>query len=58
MFKKISEAYAVLSNPKRRKMYDMYGQAAEEDPDGDTSGFGNFMGMFGMGDLFGKKGYN
>lgn len=56
MFKKISEAYAVLSNPKRRKMYDMYGQMNDEDQgDDDMDGLGKFMNMFGMGDIFGKK---
>ena len=41
MFKKISEAYSVLSNPTRRKKYDLYGETEE---DGD---------MFaGMDDLF------
>jgi DnaJ-class molecular chaperone len=26
MFKSISEAYAVLSNPERRKRYDLWGE--------------------------------
>ena len=26
MFKSISEAYAILSNPSRRKRYDLYGE--------------------------------
>ena len=47
MFKKISEAYAVLSNPERRKKYDIYGTIGEDDDD-------IFDGMFG--DIFGNMG--
>ena len=31
MFKKISEAYAILSNPARRKKYDLYGETEDGD---------------------------
>ena len=33
MFKKISEAYAVLSNPERRKRYDLYGTTSDDPED-------------------------
>jgi molecular chaperone DnaJ len=29
-FKSISEAYAILSNPQRRKRYDLYGETSAE----------------------------
>ena len=45
MFKSISEAYAILSNPKRKQRYDMYGETGNED-DGLDDMFG------GMDDLF------
>ena len=56
MFKKISEAYAVLSNPDRRKKYDMWGQTSQDDgTEPDFSDifddlFGGGMG-FGFGDF-------
>jgi len=48
MFKKISEAYAILSNPQRRKKYDLWGET-EDNTDED-----DFMNMFG--DIFGGCG--
>lgn len=42
MFKKISEAYAILSNPERRKKYDLYGDTADDEDLGDM-----FSEMFG-----------
>ena len=33
-FKRINEAYSVLSDPKQRQRYDAYGDEALEDPDG------------------------
>lgn len=53
MFKSISEAYAVLSNPQRRKRYDMYGETSPDE--GGMDGFDGFADMFGGSDdwLFG-----
>ena len=42
MFKKISEAYAILSNPDRRKKYDLYGYTEDDGDLGDM-----FSEMFG-----------
>ena len=45
MFKSVSEAYAILSNPDRRKKYDLWG-----DTGNDEDGTDDFMNMFG--DMF------
>ena len=41
-FKEVNEAYEVLSNPQKRKMYDQFGTA---DP---SQGFGGAGGPFGL----------
>lgn len=52
-FKEATEAYSILSDAEKRKMYDQYGHAAFENGGaGNAGGFGGFGGFDFSGDIF------
>jgi len=59
-FKELSEAYAVLSDPSKRKTYDQFGHSAFEQGGGGPGGFqgggfsGGFQGGVDIDDIFGS----
>lgn len=51
-FKEINEAYQVLSDPRRRQQYDMFGRAGVGGTGAGPEGYGPFGGFQGFGDIF------
>src|SRR5271167_4857039 len=51
-FKEINQAYAILSDPQKRQLYDQYGHAGVNGASAPGNPFGGFGGDGGFGDIF------
>lgn len=55
MFQQISEAYAVLSDPEKKRQHDLGGMSMDDMAEG-MGGMGGFPGGFNMGGMGGMGG--